>query len=224
MTNKCPTCQEVFTDWVYYNQHMALSHWQAANTPTGIDLCQSPFKEEEVKEEALAFATAQRSGRSDLGRQAYKGPMDRAVKASIVKAGEKRLGIQHFFGLLLLGLFLAGYAGANDGDETPGPTGPQGPQGIQGVQGKQGVAGNNGTNGAKSAPGVNGTDANIDNTLTAGVGVGVRLYDAKYVSLGTLYTHDFVHSGNSMFGIVTFKLGKSYEEKEILALKRKLGI
>jgi hypothetical protein len=119
-------------------------------------------------------------------------------------------------------------ARGDDGDDI----GPAGPIGLTGPASTvPGPAGKNGTNSTIPGPvgkagqsitGPAGQDASIDHTLTAGLGFGMRLYDARHYSLNTLYTHDFVHSGNSVFGLITIKLGKSWEERRIDKLERLL--
>lgn len=80
--NNCPHCGIGFNSFVDYHEHIAMNHWHQA------------------KEEALAAVQTHRSNRSDLGKQEYKGPMDKDVKARIVAKGETRLGKEFFHGML----------------------------------------------------------------------------------------------------------------------------
>ncbi len=67
MPSLCPVCQDSFTSWVEYHEHVALQH--------GVD---------------------GRKATKTPKRGDYKGPMDKAVKRLLVLRGEIRLG-SHFF-------------------------------------------------------------------------------------------------------------------------------
>lgn len=128
-----------------------------------------------------------------------------------------------------------------------GPTGPQGPQGpagnngtngTNGVNGKDGTNGTNGVNGATGATGATGADNNGDISRYRGTNlsldVAVRLFDTKYVQGQVFDTYVvgshpgddvFAQGYNSQIGLrIVFKLGKSYEEREIEKLKKLLGV
>lgn len=84
MLNKCPHCMEAFSGYADYQEHLALTHLK----PQDID--QSPWDMETPKEVALPFARVHSSGRTDLGKQPYRGPMSLAEKARIIKVWESR--------------------------------------------------------------------------------------------------------------------------------------
>lgn len=89
------------------------------------------------------------------------------------------------------------------------PAGPPGPPGPAG----QSIVG---------PAGANGSDADGPDRLNAYLGAGVRLYDAKYWSANTYVNQDVWHGGTVIGGLIMFKLGKSYEEREIDALRADL--
>lgn len=81
--NKCVYCGEEFTNWVEYQEHESLSHWNR-EIPS-----QSPFAE--AVETIPAFQVVA-SGRLDLARRTYPGPMDATEKqARDIKALEAAL-------------------------------------------------------------------------------------------------------------------------------------
>jgi hypothetical protein len=126
-----------------------------------------------------------------------------------------------------------------NGNGCSGETGPQGPAGPTGPQGTPGTNGNNGTNGANGATGATGAqgpkgEAYSPRAAMLG-GIAIRLFDTKRVSLfafddyqfDPLPGHDLIGSGahNNSYGArLVFKLGSSYEEREIAKLKKLLGV
>lgn len=80
--NICHHCGIGFSSFGDYHEHIALNHWT---------------KEHDA---AVAGIKTHSTGRPDLAKQAYKGPMDKKDKARIVKQGEERLGKEHFYGTL----------------------------------------------------------------------------------------------------------------------------
>lgn len=70
--NTCTICGMQFHSFGDYHEHALLGH-------------RDPFK---------AF----QSGRTDLVKVPYPGPMDKDVKAATVAKGEQRLGRQNFYG------------------------------------------------------------------------------------------------------------------------------
>lgn len=90
-------------------------------------------------------------------------------------------------------------------DPIPGPAGPKGDRGDPG----------------QSIVGPSGSDSKQDR-LNAYLGAGVRLYDAKHWSAQTYLNQDVWHGGTVVGGQILFKLGKSYEEREIEALRAEL--
>lgn len=148
--------------------------------------------------------------------------------------------------LLMAVMSLTGTAYANCGNGNGngnGCSGEQGPQGPQGPAGQNGTNGTNGTNGANGTDGVNGTngkdgrngtDAQVDRSAMLALDAAVRLYDGKYVQLQAFniyqpsrkQSQDVLGDGrNFMFGArIVFKLGKSYEERRIDELEKKLKL
>lgn len=122
---------------------------------------------------------------------------------------------------------------ANDIDYVPlsqlkGATGAQGVAGSQGSTGAQGNTGAKGATGAQGkngVNGVNGTDATIDNHLFLNVGLNVRWYDWKYVSLNSGYRYDVSHYNHTVdMAIVQIKLGRSSEQRDLDRLRKQLGL
>lgn len=118
-----------------------------------------------------------------------------------------------------------------------GDKGDTGPAGLNGSDGKDGQsikgdAGQNGENGAAGKDGRNGTDAQVDRSAKLVLDTAVRLYDGKYVQLQAFnvyqlsrkHSQDVIGDGNNfMFGArVVFKLGRSYEERRLDELEKKL--
>lgn len=80
MPSTCPKCQGTFKHWTDYHEHLALG---------------CAFSE---VQNAIAELKVISTGRTDLGRKSYSGPMSKAEKARIVAKGEARLGTQYFMG------------------------------------------------------------------------------------------------------------------------------
>lgn len=129
---------------------------------------------------------------------------------------------------------LKGATGAQGGQGTQGIQGVQGDIGLTGAQGNagstgaagvKGNTGDKGKDGAKGVDGRNGTDANINNNLFLNVGVDVRWYDWKYVSLNSGYRYDVKHYNHTVdIAVVQIKLGRSSEQREIDRLRKQLGL
>lgn len=99
----------------------------------------------------------------------------------------------------------------------------KGSAGVQGTQGTTGSKGDVGQAGKDGKDGRNGTDATIDNHLFLNVGLGLRWYDWKYVSLNSGYRYDVRHFNHTVdIAIFQIKLGKSYEERLIDQLRKEL--
>lgn len=92
----------------------------------------------------------------------------------------------------------------------PGPRGPQGPAGPRGPQGEAGINGLNGTN---------GQDASTETKVL--LSSDVRIWDLKHASLYFFDNYNWFERHNDSFGVrVSFKLGTSYEEREIEKLRK----
>lgn len=142
--------------------------------------------------------------------------------------------------MLLAMMSLAGVASANcgngngNGNGCTGPQGPQGPAGQDGLNGTNGTNGTNGVDGVNGKDGRDGTDAQVDRSAMLALDTAVRLYDGKYIQLQAFniyqpsrkQSQDVIGDGrNFMFGArVVFKLGKSYEERRIDELEKKLKL
>lgn len=106
-----------------------------------------------------------------------------------------------------------------------GTAGVTGAQGTQGATGSKGDTGDKGKDGKDGTNGRDGSDANINNNLFLNIGLSVRWYDWKYVSLNSGYHYDVNHYNHTVdIAVVQIKLGRSYEQREIDELKRKLGL
>lgn len=106
-----------------------------------------------------------------------------------------------------------------------GAQGVAGTAGAIGSTGAQGTKGTDGKNGKDGLNGRDGKDADIDNTLTVNLGVAVRWYDWKYVSLNSGYKYDVNHGGHTVdAAIIQIKLGRSYEQRELDKIKKFLGV
>lgn len=102
-----------------------------------------------------------------------------------------------------------------------GASGSDGAAGSQGVQGVQGTKGDTGAKGDKGEKGDRGDDGN--NRLTLNLGVGVRWYDWKHVSLTSGYRYDVRHFGHTVDMVVfNIKLGRSHEERLLEAQNKKI--
>ena|ERR1700676_4879687 len=101
-----------------------------------------------------------------------------------------------------------------------GPKGAMGANGANGVTGAKGVAGNTGTTGAQ---GVAGTSANMSTDMS--LGIGFRIADEKYASVVVYDKYSLRDTHNNEVGtMIMFKIGTSYEEREIAKLKKLLGV
>jgi hypothetical protein len=99
-----------------------------------------------------------------------------------------------------------GVDGRDGKDSTvPGPTGPQGVAGISGQNGRDG----------QNAP----TDLQHTGRLS------IRLLDLKHLSIGLYDTYNLGAGHNQELGVdVMFKLGESYESRQLKALEKRLAI
>lgn len=93
MNNLCPRCQVNFSHYTEYHEHMAMGCMPEALTnafgglKTWVETTPSvPLKAPSLPCEALKVA------------KQYQGPMDKQLKARLVKQGEARLGLRHFIG------------------------------------------------------------------------------------------------------------------------------
>jgi hypothetical protein len=103
-----------------------------------------------------------------------------------------------------------------------GPIGPKGTTGTNGSNGVNGASGTNGTNGKNGAMGAPGTSANMSTDTS--LGVGLRIMDEKYASVMLYDKYSLRDTHNSEIGaMIMFKIGTSYEEREINKLKKLLG-
>ena len=106
-----------------------------------------------------------------------------------------------------------------------GAAGAAGAQGTQGAAGTKGDTGDKGKEGTKGKDGRDGTNANIDNNLFLNIGLGVRWYDWKHVSLNSGYRYDVRHFNHTVdIAVVQIKIGRSYEQRELDKLKKLLGV
>jgi Collagen triple helix repeat (20 copies) len=139
---------------------------------------------------------------------------------------------------LLLAVPLLGYAEEGGHEETgpqgqqgaqgpkgdPGSNGHNGTNGTPGAAGSQGVAGDKGSTGDTGAIGPQGTSADVP-SIDPRLGVEVREYDSKHWSISS--SASFGMSNSTARYIVeeklTLKLGRSYEERRIDELERKLA-
>lgn len=129
----------------------------------------------------------------------------------------------------------------NTGPQGPaGPTGQNGSNGTNGLNGANGSNGTNGVNGANGTAGkdgANGKDAQVNRHFAESnlvLDTAVRLYDGKRIQLQAFNVYALGrHQGDDIFGDghnmqygmrVVVKLGKSYEERRIEELERKLGL
>lgn len=121
----------------------------------------------------------------------------------------------------------------NDIDYVPltqlkGATGAQGIQGTQGsvgATGTKGDIGDKGNNGANGKDGRNGIDATINNHLFLNVGLNLRWYDWKHVSLNSGYHYDFRHFNHTVdVAVIQIKLSRSYEQRELESLRKEVEL
>jgi len=145
-----------------------------------------------------------------------------------------------------------GRDGLNGSDGAKGDTGPAGKDGLDGVKGDQGdpgKAGNDGADGAVGPQGAKGTDgktpvknvdykdgdqgAKGDTGLTGPQGRGLkdryeivgelRVLDTKHTTWSLQAGRDVNNDNNIFQGRLTIKLGKSYEERRIEELEKKIS-
>ncbi len=88
---------------------------------------------------------------------------------------------------------------------------------LNGAKGDTGAKGDKGDKGDKAdAPKVD----NMENRLTVNVGAEVRWMDFKHFAFASGYRYDINHKGHTVDAmVIQVKLGKSYEEKQLEALK-----
>ena len=121
--------------------------------------------------------------------------------------------------LLIVLALLLGYVGSAEAwwwHHKPEPVvGTQGPKGDPGdsIVGPAGVDGRDGRDGRDIRNGA----------TTVNLGVNVRWLDFKHADLSSGYRRDVKHGGNTIDALILgIKVGKSYEQKRIEALEKKL--
>lgn len=130
----------------------------------------------------------------------------------------------------------AGDAKPNDVDYIPltqlkGATGASGTNGTVGATGSTGNTGSTGQTGAQGVQGVKGDKGDPGQNLEAPaidprLDVEVREYDSKHWTLSSFASFG-MQSSTARYIVgekLTLKLGKSYEQRELDALKHKLGV
>lgn len=118
---------------------------------------------------------------------------------------------------------LNGTNGVDGQNGTNGVDGQNGVNGTNGTDGKDGAKGDKGDKGKDGANGKNGTNASMDHNLFLNLGAEVRWYDAKHFSLNSGYRHDLRHHNNTVdIAVIQFKIGRSYEERQLEALKKQI--
>jgi hypothetical protein len=196
LANTCYICKEEFGSWMDYQEHMAFGEHKPVEVVTPIDVKEheSLSFADECKEVLAEKLKTFSSGRSDLTRREYPGPMPEMEKRLVVARGEQRLGLQHFIGFALVLLALAMPVLADDDDR---PT--LGPIGMTGASGQ---------------------DATVHTQY--GIEGAVRLYDHKYFQLQVF---DALSTEHNLFvgGRALLKIGKSYEERRLDELEKKLN-
>lgn len=111
--------------------------------------------------------------------------------------------------------------GTNGTNGSNGAVGSSGANGAKGDQGDKGSKGDAGAKGDKGDPGTQGDDMN--HRLMVNVGAEVRWYDWKHFAVSSGYRYDVNHGDHTVDALVLqVKLGKSYEGREMEALKGKL--
>lgn len=114
--------------------------------------------------------------------------------------------------LALATIMIVGPKPAYAGHGHTGPAGPQGPIGP---------AGTNGSIGAQGAAGHDGTDVNTNTKIL--LSGDVRIWDLKHASLFFFDNYNWFDQHNDSYGVrVGFKLGSSYEERQMDELKKQL--
>ena len=89
--NVCAYCREPFLSYFEYSEHLALMEH---NKPLEYEARPIEIESSEASAQRIVV-----SGRQDLAKQAYKGPMAKQEKQRIVRKGEIRLGLMYFFGV-----------------------------------------------------------------------------------------------------------------------------
>lgn len=125
-----------------------------------------------------------------------------------------------------------GTPGENGRDGAPGQNGEQGPKGDKGnngndgQNGEKGEKGDKGDRGNRGITGTNGKDGKNARARTQIIGeVGVRVFDTKRFQGQVFNAYDLRQGHNAQAGArLLLKLGKSYEEKRIIAQERELAI
>lgn len=81
------------------------------------------------------------------------------------------------------------------------------------------------TNGKDGKDGVNGQDYNGDHRLNTNIGADIQWYDWEHASIRSGYRYDFNHKGHVVdIGVLTVKIGKSYETRQLEAMRKKIEI
>jgi hypothetical protein len=195
LTNTCHICKEDFGSWFDYQEHMSFGTHKPVEVIAPIDAKEHEgiAFTEECKEVIPAELKVFSSGRADLARREYPGPMPEMKKRLVVARGEQRLGLQHFVGFALVLLALTMPVLADDDDR---PT--YRPIGMTGVSGQ---------------------DATVHTQY--GIEGAIRLYDHKYFQLQVF---DALSTQHNLFigGRALLKIGKSYEERRLDDLEKKL--
>src|ERR1700676_2557693 len=129
--------------------------------------------------------------------------------------------------LMYLALLTFGINPVYANDEDVGPQGPPGPVGATGPKGTAGNNGSNGTNGTTGATGPQGVAGapgqDVSAQTQAVASVGLRVFDEKYASLIVYDKYSMTQDHNSEAGfMVMFKLGSSYESREIEKLRKEI--
>lgn len=131
-----------------------------------------------------------------------------------------------------------GQNGLDGVDGAVGPQGDKGEQGIAGQNGEQGVAGIDGKNGEKGDTGSKGDEGKKGDKGQQGIqgpqGKGledrveligeIRILDTRKTTWAVYAGRDFNNNANIVGAKVTYKLGKSYEEKRLDELEAKLNM
>lgn len=122
---------------------------------------------------------------------------------------------------VIVGLLLLGLAVPTLACDITGPQGPVGPQGPAGKNGTNGTNGVNGVNGKAGINGVNGQNAQDESSVSMAVDTAVRLYDSKYIQLQAFNMYAG-RDGDTFGARLVVKLGSSYEERQLKALRLQL--
>ena len=118
--------------------------------------------------------------------------------------------------------FLRGEDGADGQDGINGADGTDGQAGTNGINGEVGNNGIDGVNGTNGIDGANGQDGKgLKNQYKAGV--DFRVLDTRKTAWNIYYNSDFNNQIDEVGVKITIKLGKSYEERKIEELEKKLA-